>query len=71
MAQAKKKTATKTAKKQTARQTQARRQVAKRTACKRQQQQNSQEKFHVYVVTALSLIAGILLCANAAVMMVV
>lgn len=70
MAQAKKKTATKTTKKQSARQTQARRQATKRTNCKRQQQ-NNQERFHVYVVTALSLIAGILLCANAAVMMVV
>ena len=70
MAQAKKKTATKTAKKPVARQTQARRQAVKRTNC-RKQQQNNQERIHVYVVTALSMIAGILLCANAAVMMVV
>lgn len=68
MAQAKKKTATKTAKKTAARAPQARRQATKKTCCQRQQ--NNQEKFHVYVVTALTLVAGILLCANAAMMMV-
>ena len=69
MAQARKKTATKTSKKPAARKTQARRQMAKRTSCMRQQQFD-QGRLHVYVVTALSMVAGILLCANAAVMMV-
>ena len=65
MAQAKKKTATKTAKK-----------AAKRTCCKKQatrtskkqQQQLRNEKLHVYIITAMSMIAGILLFANAAMM---
>lgn len=67
MAQAKKKTATKTTKK-VARPAAARKRQATRTCCK--VRENKQEKFHVYVVTALSLIAVILLCANAAMMIV-
>ena len=67
MAQARKKTATRTAKKGAAR-GQARKKAATRTAKKRQITQ--QERMHVYVVTAMAMIAGILLCANAAMMMV-
>lgn len=68
MAQAKRKTATRTAKKPAARKTQARRQAASRT--KKQQGISDQERMHVYIVTALAMVAGILLCANAAMMMV-
>ena len=69
MAQAKKKTATKTAKKQTARGCQARKKTCTRTA-KKQQGISQQERMHVYIVTAMAMVAGILLCANAAMMMV-
>ena len=67
MAQAKKKQSTKTAKKCTTC-TQARR----KTACKTRKScgVSRQEKMHIYVITAMSLVAGILLCANAAMMMV-
>ena len=67
MALAKKKTATKTAKKQTARGCQARKKTCTRTA--KQQCIDQSEKMHVYIVTALAMITGILLCANAAIMM--
>ena len=68
MAQAKRKTATKTAKKTTARPKQAHRQVATRT--KKKQEITNTERMHVYFVTAMAIIAGILLCADAAMMMV-
>ena len=68
MAQAKRKTATKTAKKATAKKTQCRKQTCTRTA-KRQEVTNG-ERMHVYAVTALAIVAGVLLCANAAMMMV-
>ena len=68
MAQAKKKTATKTAKKPAARARQSSKRVAPRTA--KRQEISSQEKMHVYLVTAMSIVAGILLFANAAMMMV-
>ncbi len=62
MVQAKKKTATKTAKKTVARKT------TKRTcgykSC------TSAEKFHMCFILALALIAGILLAANVAIMIV-
>ena len=67
MAQAKRKTATKTAKKATAKKTQCRKQACTRTAKKGVTQQ---EKMHVYIVTAMAIIAGILLCADAAMMIV-
>ena len=67
MAQAKRKTATKTAKKTTAKKTQCRKQACTRTAKKGVSQQ---EKMHIYIVTAMAIIAGILLCADAAMMMV-
>ena len=69
MAQAKRKTATKTAKKSSARQQQARKRTSTRT-CKKYQSVSSQEKMHIYIVTGMSIIAGILLCANAAMMIV-
>ncbi|MBQ2672761.1 hypothetical protein IJH26_01255 [Candidatus Saccharibacteria bacterium] len=65
MAQAKRKTATKT--KKATRQNQARRQATIRTH--KQQAVDNREKMHVYIVTAMAMIAGILLCANAAMMM--
>ena len=68
MAQAKRKTSTKTAKKpQAARKTGSRANTRTR---KKQQGISNQERMHVYIVTAMAMIAGILLCANAAMMMV-
>lgn len=67
MVQAKKKTATRTAKKTTA-STQARRKNSTRTAKKQQVAQT--DKMHVYIVTAMAIVAGVLLCANAAMMLV-
>jgi|GEM_PF-3331791 len=66
MAQAKKKQSTKTAKKTTARSTAARKKSCTRT-CKKQASQS--DKMHVYIVTAMSMVAAILLCANVAMMM--
>ena len=67
MAQAKKKQSTKTAKKTTAR-TQARKKTCtKSTKCRGV---NNKERTHVFIVTAMSMIAGILLCANAVIMIV-
>ena len=64
MAQAKKKQATRTAKKTTARKAKsctARKTCAKKTI-------SNGERMHVYIVTAMSMIAGILLCADIAMM---
>ena len=66
MAQARKKTATRTAKKSGAR-AGAGRKASTRTYKKRQQMSQS-ERMHLYIVTAMAMIAGILLCANAAMM---
>jgi hypothetical protein len=68
MAQAKRKTATKTAKKTTAKKTQCRKQACTRTA--KNKGVTQQEKMHIYIVTAMAIVAGILLCADAAMMMV-
>lgn len=65
MAQTKKKTATKT-KKAPAKRTGSK--VNTRTA-KKQQGISDKERMHVYIVTIMAMIAGILLCANAAMMM--
>ncbi|MBQ3296772.1 hypothetical protein IJH01_01400 [Candidatus Saccharibacteria bacterium] len=65
MAQAKKKTATKTKKASTQRKTGSR---ANTRTCKKKCV-SSQEKMHIYIVTAMAIIAGVLLCANAAMMM--
>ena len=68
MAQAKKKTATKTAKKpQACRKTGSRANTRTR---KKQQGITNQERMHIYIVTAMAMIAGILLCADAAMMIV-
>ncbi len=67
MAQAKKKQATKT-KKTTSRPQQARRKASTRTAKKQQITQN--EKMHIYIVTAMAIAAGALLCANAVMMII-
>ena len=68
MAQAKRKTATKTAKKTTAKKTQCRKQACTRTA--KSKGVTQQEKMHIYIVTVMAIIAGILLCADAAMMIV-
>lgn len=67
MAQAKKKTATRTKKSTTQRRKTGTR-ANTRTAKKREI--TSQEKMHVYFVTAMAIVAGVLLCANAAMMIV-
>ena len=61
MPQAKKKTATKTAAKRTAKTS-----CAKKTCAKKV---NQAEKYHVYIITALSMFTAILLCADAILMM--
>ena len=67
MAQAKKKTSTKTAK----RTTRAKAGGAKGRACARKSGGiSNRERYHVYAVTALGMVAAILLCANAAMMIV-
>ncbi len=66
MAQAKKKTATRTKKAGAQRKTGSR--ANTRTAKKQQISQS--ERMHVYIVTAMAMIAGILLCANAAMMII-
>ncbi len=68
MAQAKRKTATKTAKKTTAKKTQCRKQACTRT--NKSKGISQQEKMHIYIVTGMAIIAGILLCADAAMMIV-
>ncbi len=67
MAQAKKKTSTKTAKKTTASQG-ARKKVSTRTAAKKGV--SKEERMHIYIVTIMGMIAGILLCADVAMMLV-
>ena len=66
MAQTKKKTATRTKKSGT-----QQRKTGSRanTRTRKKQQISNQERMHVYLVTAMAMIAGILLCANAAMMM--
>lgn len=66
MAQAKKKQSTKTAKKVAAKPNCARKKACTRT-CKKQQS-NQSDKVHVYLITAMSMVAAILLCANVAMM---
>ena len=66
MAQTKKKTSTKTKKSSSQRKTGSR--TNTRTAKKRDI--SNQERMHVCLVSAMAIIAGILLCADAAMMMV-
>ena len=67
MAKAKKKQATRTAKKGTRKASSSRcakgSKASRKTVCNR-------ERNHVYIVTALGMIATILLCASAAMMMI-
>ena len=64
MAQAKRKTATRNKKATQQRKTGSR--ANTRTAKKQQITQS--EKIHVYIITAMAIVAGVLLCANAAMM---
>ena len=67
MAQAKKKTATKTAKK-AAPCNKCRKKACTRTnKCKGI---SNQGRMHIYIITAMGMIAGILLCANAAMLII-
>lgn len=68
MATAKRKTATKTAKKTTAKRTTTRKKSCGRTTKCREI--TNQEKMHVYLVTAMAMVAGILLCVDAAMMII-
>lgn len=64
MAQAKRKTATKTAKKAACNK-------CRKKACTRTNKGiSNNERMHVYIITVMGMIAGILLCANAAMMIV-
>ena len=66
MATAKRKTATKTAKKTPARKTTTRKKSCSRTTkCK---DITNVDRMHVYLVTAMAIIAGVLLCTDAAMM---
>ena len=67
MAQAKKKTATKTAKKTTAK-SGARRKTATRTT--KAKGISNRERAHIYIVTIMSMIVAMLLCADVAMMVV-
>ena len=69
MPQTKKKKSTKTAKKATTA-TKTHKKVASRTNCKKAQELTNTERMHVYIVTSLSIVAAILLCTDAAMMMV-
>lgn len=66
MAQAKRKTATRT--KKTTQQRKSGSRTNTRTAKKQQISQS--DKIHIYIVTAMAIVAGVLLCANAAMMIV-
>ena len=66
MPQAKKKAATKTARKTTAKKS-GRKSCSKNMRCA---QISTAERNHVYLVTAMSIITAILLCANIAMMIV-
>ena len=61
MAQAKKKTATRTAKKTTATRAKTTKQACKHIS--------NADRLHVYIITAMGMVAGILLCIDAAFMM--
>lgn len=65
MAQTKKKASTKT-KKTAAKRTGSK---ANTRTAKKQQCISDKDRMHVYIVTIMAMIAGILLCANAAMMM--
>lgn len=68
MAQAKRKTASKTAKRPASRSTACRKKASTRTAkCK---EITGIEKVHLCVIASMSIVAGILLCADAAMMIV-
>ena len=68
MPQAKKKKSTKTAKKATTA-SKTRKKTVSRSCCKNKSI-SPRERTHIYIVTALSIAAGILLCADAAIMAV-
>lgn len=63
MAQAKKKQATKTAKKATQKSTCSHSKTARCTKC------SNRDRNHIFFITAMSMVAAILLCANVAMMM--
>ena len=68
MAQAKRKTAGRTAKKTTARKT-----TTRKKSCVRSSKSSGisdKERMHLYVVTSMAIVTGILLCANAAMLVV-
>ena len=68
MATAKRKTATKTAKKTTAKRTTTRKKSCSRTTKCREI--TNRERMHIYLVTAMAIIAGVLLCTDAVMVMV-
>lgn len=69
MPQTKKKKTTKTAKRVTTA-SRTHKKACCRTNCKKGKELTNTERMHIYVVTALGMIAAILLCADVAIMMV-
>ncbi|MBR3252967.1 hypothetical protein IKF84_02750 [Candidatus Saccharibacteria bacterium] len=69
MPQTKKKKSTKTAKRTTTA-TKTHKKSCCRTNCKKGKDLSNTERMHIYIVTALSITAAILLCTDAAMMMV-
>ena len=67
MAQAKRKHATRTAKKSTRAKAGC---AKKRTCAKKARGISNRERNHIYAITAMGMIAAILLCANAAMLIV-
>ena len=72
MPQAKKKQSTKTAKKPAAKKTTSAARSTSRKSCTKTAncKQDNRMRNHIYIVTALSMIALLLLCADAAMLMV-
>ena len=67
MPQVKKKKSTKTTKKATCA-SKTHKKTCCRTACKKGKGVSTAERMHVYIVTALAIAAGVLLCMDAAIL---
>ena len=67
MAQAKRKTATRTKKQTGARKAKS---TASRKTCAKKSMLNNTDRMHIYIVTAMSMVTLILLCADIAMMIV-
>lgn len=70
MAQAKKKQATKTAKKTVARKTAQKSTCAHSKSARCTKKCDNRERNHIYIITAMSMIVAILLCVNVVLMII-